>query len=252
MIRVAQPQAQRPNEDLKNGTRSFIDLTSDDEEHHFADAFEEPQSNLMDELSVGQDQQFHEHSMVNDLAPGALEDSMERRPECGNPNAEPAIMNPLQDHDVWGNYIIDEDFDEEALANVLIDLEHDYRVPTPKNPPPVASAPPAPAPSQQPILEAAGSGETKVECLDNVIAVFPGICQDHVSGLYNSVSKSSERLIAYILDKMDKGAPYPKAKDKQKSLKRKREVDEDEEAARKYGAIDRVMPAGAAGIRPYM
>jgi TRIAD3 protein (E3 ubiquitin-protein ligase RNF216) len=35
-------------------------------------------------------------------------------------------------------------------------------------------------------------------------------------------------------------------------LKRKREVDEDEEAARKYGAPDRIVPAHVGGIRPYM
>jgi E3 ubiquitin-protein ligase RNF216 len=67
-----------------------------------------------------------------------------------------------------------------------------------------------------------------------------------------SRAKSSERLIAHILDQMDKGILYPKAKDKAKDLKRKRDVDEDEEAARKYGAPDRIVPAHVGGIRPYM
>lgn len=85
--------------------------------------------------------------------------------------------------------------------------------------------------------------EPRAECVDQVMNVFPGICRDHVSNLYDSVSKSSDVLIAHILDKMDKGDAYPNAKkEKEKSLKRKRPLDEDEEAARKYGAVDRIMP----------
>lgn len=83
--------------------------------------------------------------------------------------------------------------------------------------------------------------ESKVECVDQVVALFPGICRNHVSNLYCSVSQSSDGLIAHILDKMDKGDAYPTAK-RETSLKRKREVDEDEEAARRYGAVDRIMP----------
>jgi TRIAD3 protein (E3 ubiquitin-protein ligase RNF216) len=85
--------------------------------------------------------------------------------------------------------------------------------------------------------------EPRAKCVDQVMSVFPGICRDHVSGLYDSVSQSSDVLIAHILDKMDKGDAYPNAKrEKEKSLKRKRPFDEDEEATRKYGAVDRIMP----------
>jgi hypothetical protein len=95
--------------------------------------------------------------------------------------------------------------------------------------------------------------DTKAQCIDQVLAVFPGICGDYISELYNTNdAKSSDYLIAHILDKIDKGTPYPKAKDTQKTLKRKREVDEDEEAARKYGSAYRVIPDGPASVRPFM
>ena len=87
-----------------------------------------------------------------------------------------------------------------------------------------------------------------VDCMQTLEAVFPGICLDHVSELFNTVSKSSERLIDHILSKGD----YPRAKDKQVALKRKREMDPDEEAARKYGATDRIIPEDVGGTRPYM
>lgn len=86
--------------------------------------------------------------------------------------------------------------------------------------------------------------ESRVTCIDLVEAVFPGICREHVSQLYESVTKFPDRLIAYILDKMEEGDVYPSAK-KKKSLKRKRRPDdEDEEAVRKYGALDRIKPTG--------
>ena len=80
----------------------------------------------------------------------------------------------------------------------------------------------------------------KVECVDDVLSVFPDICRDYVSELYDSgIGEIAEQLVAHILDKLDNGTDYPKAKDKLKTLKRKREVDEDEEATNKYGSIDR-------------
>jgi hypothetical protein len=80
----------------------------------------------------------------------------------------------------------------------------------------------------------------KVECVDDVLSVFPDICRDYVSELYDSgLGEIAEHLVAHILDKLDNGSDYPKAKDKLKTLKRKREVDEDEEAANKYGSINR-------------
>jgi hypothetical protein len=82
--------------------------------------------------------------------------------------------------------------------------------------------------------------DQKVECVDDVLSVFPDICRDYVSELYDSgAGEIAEQLVAHILDKLDNGSDYPKAKDKLKTLKRKREVDEDEEAANKYGSLDR-------------
>ena len=80
--------------------------------------------------------------------------------------------------------------------------------------------------------------DTRQSCINNAVEFFPGICRDYVSGLYDSrQAPSSEWLISHVLDQ----ASYPKAKDKQKTLKRKRELTEDEEAARKFGAADRDM-----------
>lgn len=154
----------------------------------------------------------------------------------------------------WGDYILDDDFDAEQFAQAIeAEWRFDANPPAPRvaiAPGPLAApaaAAPAP-PAQQPPANA----ESRDECIQMVAAVFPGICFDHVSELYDKIAKSSERLIAHLLDQMDKGILYPKAKDKAKDLKRKRELDENEEAARKYGAPDRIIPAVVNGIRPYM
>lgn len=86
-------------------------------------------------------------------------------------------------------------------------------------------APPAHVPTRQPSPHHVRNQALR-ECVQIVADVFPGICFDHVSELYNKIAKSSERLIAYILDQMESGILYPKAKDKAKDLKRKRAVDE--------------------------
>ncbi|CAD6446345.1 261b9e22-de22-4335-8a77-c434bd1d6adc [Sclerotinia trifoliorum] len=100
--------------------------------------------------------------------------------------------------------------------------------------------------SDQPIQQTANNSpqpkmETKMECINAVVAVFPEICRDHVAGLYDSVTPSSDQLIAYILDKADAGSSYPKSKDTQKGLKRKRVLSEEEEAIQKYEAAGRVV-----------
>jgi hypothetical protein len=94
--------------------------------------------------------------------------------------------------------------------------------------------------------------ELRATCIDQVAAVFPGICHHYVSTLYDDISPSSDGLIAHILDKMERGDSYPSAKEVEKSLKRKRTLDEDEEATRKYGAVDRKMPAHVGEIRSMM
>ncbi|KAF7869968.1 hypothetical protein EAF04_004752 [Stromatinia cepivora] len=103
-----------------------------------------------------------------------------------------------------------------------------------------------PSNPDQPIQQTANNPpqpkmETKMECVNAVVAVFPEICRDHVAGLYESVSPSSDQLIAHILDKADTGTSYPKSKDAQKGLKRKRVLSEEEEAIQKYEAAGRMV-----------
>lgn len=89
-------------------------------------------------------------------------------------------------------------------------------------------------------LSSGDAGAMRLVCVDDVLTLFPDICRDYVSELYdNGVGTTTEILVAYILDQLEKGTQYPKAKDKLQSLKRKRPVDEDEEAATKYGSADR-------------
>lgn len=76
--------------------------------------------------------------------------------------------------------------------------------------------------------------QLKVACIDTVAAVFPGICLNHIEEIYQSISQDSEQVIAHILDKEEQGEPWPKARATQRLLKRKRELNEEEEAIRKY------------------
>ncbi|KAI9741460.1 MAG: hypothetical protein M1818_004266 [Claussenomyces sp. TS43310] len=88
--------------------------------------------------------------------------------------------------------------------------------------------------------QSAGCSETRTQCTDGVLAVFPDICPEYVSKLYDGgVNQVANKLITQILDNMESGTQYPQAKDTLKSLKRKREMDGDEEAANKYGDINR-------------
>ena len=138
---------------------------------------------------------------------------------------------------------MDDDFDEEMIAQIMGQFEDEQHI---------ADEPVAPAVFQQPAnpaLRPPGHRDdlavidSKEECIENIMTIFPGICEEYVSEIYGTVSTSSDRLIAYILDKVEKGIPYPNAREKQKVLKRKRNVDEDEEVARKYGAVDRIIPS---------
>jgi hypothetical protein len=93
------------------------------------------------------------------------------------------------------------------------------------------------------------TGETEVECINRVLAVFADISVDYVSSLYNQISKSPDDLVEHILDQMDKGVSYPRAEDPKKQLKRKRVVDETEEAIRKYDNADRLVSPAAHTTR---
>ena len=228
--------------------QAVIDLTSDDEEDDF---FEDAQE-LADERN-GHRIKRERHEARNDLRQ-ELEERMGDPREFGQAEQlhdPPAIPdNPFaRVRDVWGDYDLDEDFDDEIMAGAF-DFDQEYPIlPTPAAQHRPQASPAIPA-LQEHIPEEIM--ETRVDCVDTVVNVFPDICRDYVSELYDKVSQSSERLIAHILDKMDKGSSYPNAKEKQKQLKRKREIDEDAEAARKYGAPDRIMPTTVGGIRSFM
>jgi hypothetical protein len=87
--------------------------------------------------------------------------------------------------------------------------------------------------------------ESQEDVVNGVLLLFPDICGAHVAELFSTISKSTGRIIEHILDQIEKGSEYPKAKEKTKdlkSLKRKRAIEEDEEAINKYGSIDRPLP----------
>ncbi|EPE34927.1 RING/U-box [Glarea lozoyensis ATCC 20868] len=97
--------------------------------------------------------------------------------------------------------------------------------------------------------------ESRTNVMVTLLSFFPGICQDYISELYESIAPSSERIIAHILDQTEKGKPFPKSKDKQKNLKRKRDVeveaDDEAKAMAKYAAADRAPPALFGRARGY-
>ena len=99
--------------------------------------------------------------------------------------------------------------------------------------------------SEQAIGQPPAAVDPKDECLSKVKTVFPDICVKHVSDMYDTMSHEADMIVAHILENMDEGIPYPKARDAKKTLKRKRELDEDEEAALKYDAVDRPANTGS-------
>jgi hypothetical protein len=270
MNRVAQSQAQQashlPRAPNHPRQEIIIDLISDDEESgpedfiefeeqdDYDDAPENPELPIPPPL-LGHIQQAAAGARLGfvDLIDGELQHIVPLAPA---PAPARPVSPPPARNQPWGDYILDDDFDAEEFARA-IELEQDWRFmaepPAPAGPempshphPAVAAAP------VQQIPQPTDVTEPKDECVQMVASVFPGICIDHVSDLYGKFAKASELLIAHILDQMDKGIIYPKAKDKAKDLKRKRDIDEIEEAARKYGAPDRVISANVGGVRPYM
>jgi hypothetical protein len=146
-------------------------------------------------------------------------------------NAVENQVNFAQPEPDWRDFLDDagpfkgED-DEEPNATIL-DISHqnsdglDFSVPNPQ-------------------FSQAAQLSPKEDCVVDVLNVFPDMCREYVSDLYDiGFGKTAEQLVAYVLDQLDNGSGYPKAKDKLRALKRKREVDEDEEALSKYANIDR-------------
>lgn len=246
MMSLYQQQAARNNGGPVRQPQPVIDLTSDDEddEDDFYEDAPEPRVKR-ERLDIGN---HYGHEPLERMGGPMPAFGFAEQPRNPVVVPENAFARP---QDIWGDYDLDDDFDDEAVA-AAFDFDQQYAIhPAPAGRPEhAAPAPPATPPIQEDIPEEIM--ETRIECVDTILGVFPGICRDYVSELYDTVSKSSERLIAHILDKMDKGSSYPNAKEKLKKLKRKRDVDEDMEAARKYGAPDRIMPTTVGGIRSFM
>lgn len=161
----------------------------------------------------------------------------------------------------FGDFVHDDEFTEEMIARLFGNQPNDQNGFEPEAAQPFQFEPLLPAPqppaAPQPLFaqpnlpaqqfqqgDAEPHLESRSDCIETVLALFPGVCRDHVGELYDRVvGKSSDLIIAHILDKTEKGTPYPKAKKSQdRTLKRKRELTEEEAAVQKYGAADRPSP----------
>jgi hypothetical protein len=253
--------AARPGVDQRNVPPRrpiIIDLVSDDEEDYDDDDQDvtlSPSSLTPSLPEMRQPRRDGEASPVLGNLP-----ANNRPPSPAGPANSPGAFDP------WENAInIDddlrrfEDFDDLDIRDAdleLLMMEQYNQMPRPQAALPVRDqAPPRNQENERPAARAEPQPEprleTKVDCVDAVVALFPGICRDHVSNLYETISPTSDHMIAHILDRMDKGESYPSAKEITKSLKRKRDIDEDEEAVRKYGAVDRVVDI-RGNIRQFM
>ncbi|CAL3962936.1 unnamed protein product [Diplocarpon coronariae] len=207
------------------GGNVVIDLTSDDEEEGLFSASAHPTKGKRSAARINQD-----HSNL----PPILEAPQEFH-QAGINRAPSPVQNGFGDpQQVWGDYFLDANFGEEAMAGAFaLDQQFTVHPSPPRQPtqvvPQATQCSAAQLALHIPIVEEVT--ESRVECVDNL---------------------SSEHLTAYVLDKMEKGSFYPNVKDKQKQLKRKREVDEDQEAACKYGASDREIPIGLVGTRAFI
>lgn len=185
-----------------------------------------------------------EHSPAN--APLAQEErGFHRASEADQAPAQFIRPNAVfdVDADIWEDYVVNEDGELVAFA------AEDGFLSRPPNPDPA---------NNQPIPHAQSDPNPPMEdnsrdaCITQLMSIFPGICLDHVSELYEKVAQTTDQLVAHILEQSDKGIKWPKKKDKERSNKRKRVLDEDEEAARKYGGNDRVVADIMGGTRPYV
>jgi hypothetical protein len=212
---------------------NVIDLTADSDDDHDPEPYLSPEEDMYDDDpsdEEGPPMQLAQRQGANQIVPNVNGHNAAPVAPQQPPAPEPA--NVFGGGDVWGDYILDDAFDDENIARAFA-----------QDVPQVAQPQ-----TEQPVIDlewealahqAAPDTETKDNCVAKVLTLFPDICSEHVSELFDKVAHSSDRLIAHILDKMEKGAPYPKAKDKLKTRKRKRELDDDEAAELKYGAADR-------------
>lgn len=106
--------------------------------------------------------------------------------------------------------------------------------------------PPAPPPAPVPEQVLSPGPEQEQDIFNTLENMFPGICPDFVFTLFKTM-QTSEQIVDHILTLPS----YPRAKETQEKLKRKRNIDPDVEAARKYSSADLIIP-GNPGLRPYM
>jgi hypothetical protein len=283
MNAAAQPPAPANSPQGQPRAGIIIDLVSDDEEDEYADAHEQvvahqphidlDQYDFManDDLEVLRNIPIHPPPPAANPDPGiraspplrrrsifdeyGYDGEVELLPNNPNLGAELPVGRPslhAGNNAFFGDYVFDDEMDEEDLAQAaqaIIDLEDYDNRPFPRPGPADVSAPAsALAPRRPSNPEPDFPFETKDEFINKVFEVFGDICRDHVSGLYDKVSKSSERILAYIVDKIENGESYPKAK----VLKRKRQFTEYEEAAQKYATADRIIPPAYAETRQLM
>lgn len=276
-MNVYPPVAPRKKNDLVNapaGAMNVIDLISDSDDdevripNNFIDLAGVPSSPPRAPAAVPAQQQ-----PLPQQQPANGQPQPNGAPPGPNHVAGFNHMNPVpllngnveQGWQQFGDYVLDDDFNDEMIARFMagqpneqdgFELEEaqPFQIEQPPAPQPPAAPQPfqfaqPPAPRQpdlpaQPFqqVEAEPQIEDRFDCIEIVLALFPDICQHHVGELYDTVGKSSDLIIAHILDKTENGTSYPKAKDKEKTLKRKREVTEEEAAVQKYGAADRPSP----------
>jgi hypothetical protein len=151
----------------------------------------------------------------------------------------PALdKEPIDPRDFMADGLDENDVDDPYLAGII--MEQFAAQARGRADPPGHPLQPFEQQNQADLKDLVPELETNVECISKVRGVFPDVCPDYLETLYGSVAQSSDRLIAHILERMDNGVEYTKAKE---SRKRKRDVaeDEDEEVARKYSSADRLV-----------
>lgn len=195
MHRAASKSAAGPSKPKTHGNQQakVIDLTSDSEN-------DEPGRDLNALLNRLEASQRRRPPPVEPRIPfRAQQDDIPGPANRGSPGSQPASV-PQQDQM--------NDDEDEAFARALQDS---YAA---KSPPlgHEASRQPPGRRSASPYVAL----DPMAQCIQTLESVFPGICLEHVLELFNTVSRSPEDLVNHLLSK---DTPYPRAKDKQSTLR---------------------------------
>ena len=236
---------------IPEGNHEVIDLASDSEpdddngeDDDLVELRSPPAPQNGPNRSVVLNSPFPAQQNLPEMVPlsGVRPDAVNRAPMI-DPEPRVADRAPAQFQEQYGGV----EFDEEMFMR---DMEDDLHEQSEQAPYHIGIAPELQDHNIRP-RPVSDREESLSHCLDTVGNILPGICKIYVTGLYGKVSKLAVPLISYILDQP---LPYPREVDQNKVLKRKRAVDEDEEAIRKYSAHDRKVPTlgESHGIRPLM